>query len=61
MNQLVAVRLKEMLADVLSVIKIPTFQIIILQVNPFLKACGHWVLEIQNADQIPVFWSILGS
>lgn len=37
-NQLVAVRLKEILADVLSVIKIPTFQILILQVWKHLLA-----------------------
>ena len=36
-NQLVTVRLKEMLSDVVSVIKIPTFQIIILQAS--LQAC----------------------
>lgn len=32
-NQLVSVRLREMGSDVLSVIRIPTFQIIILQVE----------------------------
>ena len=32
-NQLISVRLKEMAVDVLSVIRIPTFQIIILQAS----------------------------